>query len=77
MQILIDNPTLYVIDYPGLDAVELFDKRSRRGGLMQGAIAHRFRSEFMCVLAGGADDDTLSDFADRYDAVLSMPFVCH
>ena len=77
MEVIFNNPLMVVINYPGLDAVELFDKRSGRGGVMHGSIALRFFNEFNAVLAHGGDEEDLEDFFDGYSAVLSQPLTRH
>lgn len=77
MEIIFNHPAIYVIDYPGLDAVELFDKRSGRCGLMQGALAERFRLDFNSMVVQGADEAAVEDFVDAYSAILSLPLMRH
>ncbi|CAB1368213.1 DUF3567 family protein [Denitratisoma oestradiolicum] len=77
MEVIFNNPQMVIINYPGLDAVELFDKRSGRGGLMQGSVALRFFNEFNTVLASGGDEEALEDLFDDYSTVLSQPLTRH
>lgn len=77
MQIVFSNPLIYVIEYPAHDAVELFDRRSGRVGLMMGAVAQRFRQEFDHLLAGKPELDAFSDFVDHYSAMLMQSVVKH
>jgi hypothetical protein len=77
MNVLFNNPLLYVIDYPALDALEILDKRSGRVGLLRGATANRMRDEFNRFFADEHDQEELEDFIDAYDGVLDQPASRH
>lgn len=76
MHIVCNNPIAYVVDYPGLDAVELIDKRSGRGILMRDQIAHRFRAE-LADWSHAPDPDAFETLLDHYGALLTQPAVYH
>jgi hypothetical protein len=75
--VVFDNPLLFVIDYPDRNAVEIFDKRSRRMGFVSGALADRFRHDFGILLAEQPDDDRFEEFMDDYEAVLNQSPTVH
>lgn len=77
MEVMFSNPLFYVIDYPAHDAIELFDRRSGRVGLMLGEVAHRFRHEFGDLLAGEPELEAFDDFIDHYSAFLTQSVVKH
>jgi len=77
MNVLFNNQLLYVIDYPGFDALEILDKRNGRMGLLRGATAYRIRGEFSQFLAEDHDQDEFEDFMDIYEAVLNQPVSLH
>ncbi len=77
VNVVFDNPLLYVIDYPGQDAVEIFDKRSGRLGLVRGAVAERFRHDFGILLAKEPDEEGFGDFIDDYASVMNQTAVLH
>jgi hypothetical protein len=77
MNVLFNNPQLYVIDYPGHDALEILDKRNGRVGLLRGATAQRMREEFREFLTQKHDDEEYSDFLDLHDAILEHPVSLH
>ena len=77
MQVVFDNPLMYVIDYPAEDAVEMFDKRARRVGVMRGAVAERFRHDFGIFLSEDRDEEQFEDFIDAYSAVMDQPASRH
>jgi len=77
MNVLFNNPLLYMIDYPGLDALEILDKRKGRMGLVRGATADRMRGEFSQFLAQEHDQDEFEGFMDAYEAILDQPVSRH
>ncbi|NWG31970.1 MAG: DUF3567 family protein [Rhodocyclaceae bacterium] len=77
MNILFNNPQLYLIDYPGIDALEILDKRNGRIGLLRGAVAARMREEFREFLTRAHDEEEYEDFLDAHDAILGHPVSLH
>jgi hypothetical protein len=77
MNVLFNNPMLYVIDYPGHDALEILDKRNGRMGLLRGATADRMRGEFSQFLALEHDEEEFGEFIDSYEAILVQPVSRH
>lgn len=77
MNILFNNPLMYVIDYPGHDALEILDKRNGRLGLLRGASAERMRGEFSDFLAQEHNQEEFEEFIDSYEAVLVQPVSRH
>jgi uncharacterized protein DUF3567 len=76
MNVVCNNPVLYVVDYPAIDAVEVIDKRSGMGAMISNGAARRFRQE----LQGLAESQAAEDFAellDHYGALLTQPAVYH
>jgi hypothetical protein len=70
MNVLFNNPLLYVIEYPGHDALEILDKRNGRMGLLRGASADRMRGEFSDFLNKEHNQEEFEDFIDSYEAIL-------
>lgn len=70
MNVLFNNPLLYVIDYPGHDALEILDKRNGRMGLLRGASADRMRGEFSEFLTHEHNEEEFEEFIDSYEAIL-------
>lgn len=77
MNVLFNNPLLYVIEYPGLDALEILDKRNGRVGVLRGATADRMRGEFGEFLAQEHDEEEFEAFIDSYEPVLDQPVSLH
>jgi hypothetical protein len=77
MNVLFNNPLLYVIDYPGHDALEILDKRNGRVGLLRGATADRMRDEFGQFLTQSHNQEEVEDFIDSYRWILDQPVSRH
>lgn len=76
MNLVCNNPVLYVVDYPALDAVEVIDKRSGRGALIRAEAAQRFRAGLKDA-AASSEPDNFERFIDDYDALLTQRAVYH
>jgi hypothetical protein len=77
MNVLFNNPQLYVIEYPGLDALEILDKRNGRMGLLRGATAERMRGEFGEFLTQEHNEEEFEEFIDSYVGILDQPVSRH
>jgi hypothetical protein len=77
MHVLFNNPLLYVIEYPGHDALEILDKRNGRMGLLRGAIAVRMRGEFGQFLTQEHNEEEFEEFIDSYEGILDQPVSRH
>jgi hypothetical protein len=77
MNVLFNNPQLYVIEYPGLDALEILDKRNGRMGLLRGATADRMRGEFSQFLTQDHNEEEFEEFIDSYEGILDQPVSRH
>lgn len=73
MNIVFNSPQLYIIDYPVKDAVEIFDRRHGRLGLIQGAVAQRFRREFGALMENAPDEEKFDALMDTYDSLMHQP----
>lgn len=77
MQVVFNNPVLYVADYPAEDGIEVIDKRSGVGAFLRDAAAQRFRREFGELMSGEPDIEDVDDFIDHYVALMRQPAVLH
>lgn len=77
MQLMCNNPLLYVADYPQLDGVEIIDKRTGVGTFMRHEAAQRFRREFHDLVAQEPDAAAVAEFIGRYSALMTQPAVYH
>ena len=76
MNVVFNNPMAYVVDYPGIDAVELIDKRCGRGVLMRDETARRFRRELE-DWSHAQDPEAFEVLLEHYCALLTQPAVYH
>lgn len=77
MQVMFSNPLIYVIDYPAYGAIELFDRRSGKVGLMLGSDADKFRHEFDDLMTGDPGPDAFQSFMEEYSDVVMQPVIRH
>lgn len=76
MQIMFNNPVLYVVSYPSVDSIEVIDKRLGRGVMLSGGAAARFREELADVLQQGDEDDfDFEDCLGHFDALMTQPAI--
>jgi hypothetical protein len=68
MHIMFNNPLVYVVEYAGLEAVEVIDKRIGRGALIRDDAARRFRE------VGPEEFDA---FMGPWEALLTQPAIYH
>lgn len=73
MNVVFNTPQLYIIDYPAKDAVEIFDRRHGRLGLIRDAVAQRFRREFDALLQDDPDEEKFDALMDAYDSLMHQP----
>lgn len=76
MNVVCNNPVLYVVDYPALDAVEVIDKRSGKGAMISDGAARRFRQELQGLADSSAEEDFV-ELLEHYGALLTQPAVYH
>lgn len=77
MQVVYNDQQLYVVDYPGHDALEVIDKRLGRGMVIRAAAAQRFREELGDVIDAGSDEDAVDVLFEHYGGLLNQPAVYH
>ncbi len=78
MNIVLNNPALYVVDYPSVGAIEVIDKRRARGAFLEGEAAIRFRRELLDAMERHDDEEDELDFdlnLDGFDALLTQPAI--
>lgn len=75
MHVVCNSPILYVVEYPGLDAFEVIDKRFGRGGFIRAEAAQRFRRELGELNAEDDESDAIDALIDQYDALLTQPAI--
>ncbi len=77
MNVVLNNPVLYVVDYPSVDAVEVIDKRLGKGVLFRDEAAHRFRIELREMASSATEMDDFGTWLDEYGSLMTQPAVYH
>ena len=77
MQVVYNDQQLYVVEYPGHDALEVIDKRLGRGMVIRAAAAERFREELSDVMVEGSDEDAVELLFEHYGGLLNQPAIYH
>ncbi|MBK6653468.1 DUF3567 family protein [Zoogloea sp.] len=77
MNIMLNNPVLYVVDYPNVDAVEVIDKRRGVGMLFRDEAARRFRQELRELSASATQMDDFENWIADRDALMTQPAIYH
>ncbi|MBL8437080.1 MAG: hypothetical protein JNM61_02670 [Zoogloeaceae bacterium] len=76
MNVVCNNPVMYVVDYPAIESVEVIDKRRGRGALIRNGAARRFLRELEGVSASESVEDFEAVLA-HYEALLTQPAIYH
>jgi len=76
MEVVCNNPVLYVVDFPGFDVIEVIDKRIGRGTVFRDAAARRFRAE-LAELSMSEETADFDELIDHYLTLLNQPAVYH
>jgi hypothetical protein len=76
MEVVCNNPVLYVVDFPGFDVIEVIDKRLGRGTVFRDAAARRFKKE-LAELAASEEMGDFDELIDHYLSLLNQPAVYH
>ncbi len=76
MEVVCNNPVLYVVDFPGFDVIEVIDKRIGRGTVFRDAAARRFKAE-LAELAASEELGDFDELLDHYLSLLNQPAVYH
>ncbi len=76
MEVVCNNPVLYVVDFPGFDVIEVIDKRIGRGTVFRDAAARRFRTE-LAELSMSEETSDFDELIDHYLTLLNQPAVYH
>jgi len=79
MHIMFNNPLVYVVEYAGLEAVEVIDKRIGRGALIRDDAARRFREELKELVDHDEEvgPEEFDAFMVPWEALLTQPAIYH
>ena len=77
MNVVLNNPVLYVVDYPNVDAVEVIDKRRGVGVLFRDEAAQHFLRELRDVASAATEMDDFEIWIADYGTLMTQPAVYH
>jgi hypothetical protein len=77
MHIMFNNPLVYVVEYAGLEAVEVIDKRIGRGALIRDDAAKRFREELKGLVDHEVGPEEFEAFMVPWEALMTQPAIYH
>lgn len=77
MRIVYNSDQYYVAEYPGVDGLELVDKRSSRGTYFQGDVAQKFADAMSAAVGEDASVEHVDEFLDSFSVLLNSPVVVH
>lgn len=77
MMLVFNNPVVAVLEYPGLDAIEVIDKRSGMGMFVRDGAARRFRADFKEFVEQEPDLDDFDEFLDDYGDLMNQSVTVH
>ena len=79
MHIVLNNPDVYVVDYPSVGAIEVIDKRRARWALLAGDAAIRFRRELADAMNQGEGEEEgefdLDLCLGHFEALMNQPAI--
>lgn len=76
MDIVYDSSNYTVVDYGG-NGVELVDKSTGRGALLEGQMAHKLRISMSQFGVDEPSEETLDEVLAYFDALLTTPTTLH
>ena len=78
MHLVYASSQYQVVEYPGdRGGFEVIDRSRGRGIYLQGALAERFRESLGSVFADEPSEESVDEFLDNYDLLMSQPAVLH
>ena len=77
MNVLYDSKHFYMAEFPGLEGIELVDKSAGRLGFLEGEVAFKLRASMMSLFSDSPSIESVDEFLEAYDALLTNPVVLH
>ncbi len=77
MNVLYDSKHFYMAEFPGCDGIELVDKSSGRVGFLEGDVALKLRASMLHLFSDSPSVESVDEFLEAYDALLTNPVVLH
>lgn len=77
MNVLYDSPHFYMAEFDGSEGIELVDKAAGRGGFLEGDVANKLRASMLHLFSDHPTVESVDEFLENYDALLTNPIVLH
>ena len=77
MNVLYDSKHFYMAEFPGCAGIELVDKSTGRLGFLEGDVALKLRTSMLDLFSGSPSVESVDEFLESYDALLTNPVVLH
>jgi hypothetical protein len=77
MNIVYNSNHYHVVEYPGLGAYELVDKRLGITGYLQGQAAQVFGESLAQAIADDPTHDSLDEFLGNFEFLMTQPVRLH
>jgi hypothetical protein len=77
MNVLYDSPHFYMAEFPEREGIELVDKSAGRGGFFEGDLALKLRASMLHLFSDSPTEESVDEFLENYDALLTNPVVLH
>ncbi len=77
MNVIYDSPHFYMAEFPDREGIELVDKSAGRGGFFEGDVADKLRSSMLHLFSDNPTVESVDEFLEIYDALLTNPVVSH
>ena len=77
MNVLYDSKHFYMAEFPGCEGIELVDKSTGRLGFLEGDVALKLRASMLNLFSESPSIESVDEFLEAYDALLTSPVVLH
>ena len=77
MNVLYDSKHFYMAEFPGREGIELVDKTAGRAGFLEGDVAVKLRASMVHLFSDSPTVESVDEFLEAYDALLTNPVVLH
>ena len=77
MNVLYDSKHFYMAEFPGWEGIELVDKSAGRVGFLEGDVAIKLRASMANLFSDSPSIESVDEFLENYDALLTNPVVLH
>ena len=77
MNIVYNSHHYHVVEYPGRNGFELIDKEAGVAGYLEGHAGEAFRASLSRLIAEDPTIDSVDEFLDGFNALMTQPVRFH